>query len=120
MGVDKAELDGYFILNDRTSVVQISSGRAVSAGDAFQYLRANGASAVALTIPSSSDVPLAVGTSFIVRQAGAGQITLVAGSGVSIAVRTSGALATGFVGARLEVIKVGADTWDLLGDVSVA
>jgi len=119
MGIDKAELDGYFILNDRVSVVQISSGRTVSAEDIFQYLRANGTSAVTVSVPSSANVALPIGSQFTLRQAGTGQITFVAESGVSIAVRTSGTLATARVGAVVTLTKVEADTWDLDGDVSI-
>lgn len=120
MPMDRAEVDGLFILNTRTSVVPISTGRALSAGDAFQYLRANGTSAVTVSIPSSSDVALPVGTWFELRQAGSGQVTFVEASGVSVAVRTSGALATGGAGAKVKMTKVAADTWDLEGEVSGA
>jgi hypothetical protein len=119
MPIDRAELDGHFILNNRVSVVPISSGRAVSADDIFQYLRTNGTSAFSVSVPSCSEVALPIGSTFTLRQAGTGQVTFVAGSGVSIAVRTSGTLMTARQHAVVTLTKVAADTWDLNGEVSI-
>jgi len=122
MPIDKAHLDGILVIQNRLrgtgDIIPISSGRALSAGDMGGYLRANGTSAVDVSIPSCSEVGLPIGSFFTLRQAGSGQITFVAGSGVSIAIRTSGSLMTNYVGARVTLTKVGADTWDLDGDVS--
>lgn len=53
-------------------------------GDAGNCVEMNNASANQLTIPPDSTVNFGVGTTILIRQMGAGQTTLVAGSGVTI------------------------------------
>lgn len=54
------------------------------ATDAGNAVEMNNAAANTLTIPPNSGVAFGVGTTILVRQMGAGQTTLVAGSGVTI------------------------------------
>jgi tetrahydromethanopterin S-methyltransferase subunit D len=70
------------------------------------------------TIPAAATVAYAIGTAIEVRQAGAGQTTIVAASGVTI--NTSETLKIRKQHASVSLIKVAADEWDLAGDTVAA
>ena len=85
-------------------------------GDADKLVEMNVATANNLTVPPNSSVAFATGTQILLAQYGAGQTTLVAGSGVTI--RSNGAklkLNVQYSGATL--IKIGTDEWYLFGDI---
>lgn len=76
----------------------------------------NDASGTNLTVPPDAGVAFAVGTQIVIIQTGAGQTTLVAGSGVTV---------NGTPGLKLRaqwsscvLIKRAANTWVALGDLS--
>lgn len=119
MTIDKAELDGILIQNSRVSVITVSTGRALATTDVFNYLRTEGTTALTVSVPSSSDTAIPVGSWVKLRRAGSGALTIVAGSGVSI---NLGSLETLNIlsGGTTVLYKVGADTWDLEGDTSVS
>jgi hypothetical protein len=118
MGISQTELNQNFILNERVSVVTLSTGRQLAATDFAQYIRTEGTSALTVSVPAStSATPVGFWTQ--ICQRGTGKVTLVADSGVSVAVRTSGNLNIGFQGGLVTLRKVAAETWDLAGDVSV-
>lgn len=80
-------------------------------------VRMNVASANTLTVPPNSAVAFPVGTQLVITQAGAGQTTIVAGSGVTINASGAKMKLTGqWSGATL--IQVSANVWTLLGDLS--
>ena len=83
--------------------------------DAGTYVRMNVATANNLTVPPDATVAFPVGTVIQLRQAGAGQTTVVAGSGVTVS--TSETLKLRKQGASAALIKVGANSWDLTGDL---
>jgi len=85
-------------------------------GDADKLVEMNVATANNLTVPPNSSVAFATGTQILLAQYGAGQTTVVAGSGVTI--RSNGAklkLNVQYSGATL--IKIGTDEWYLFGDI---
>lgn len=89
------------------------------AGDAGKLVTLDNAGAVSLTAPQDSDATIPVGTYVDVMQLGAGQVTVVAGSGATL--RVSGA--TGKARAqysRLGVQKIAADTWSVFGDLAAS
>jgi hypothetical protein len=86
--------------------------------DALKYIRMNNASASTLTVPPNSSVAIAVGSTCHVRQVGAGQVTLVAGSGVTI--NTPETLKLRKAGAIVSLTKVATDEWDVYGDLEGA
>jgi len=71
-----------------------------------------------VTVPSNSSVAFVVGTQITVRQAGAGQTTIAAGTGVTI--NTPETLALKGQHSAATLIKVAADEWDLTGDLETA
>jgi hypothetical protein len=81
--------------------------------DAGKYVRMTSGSANNLTIPPNSSVAFDIGTEVIVRQAGAGTTTIVAGSGVTI--RTSNTLVLAAQHDSISVVKVATNEWDLTG-----
>lgn len=74
------------------------------------------AAASTLTIPPNGTVAFPVGTVVVVAQLGAGQVTLVAGSGVTVNATPGLKLRTQFSGATC--IKTGTNTWLAIGDLS--
>jgi hypothetical protein len=76
--------------------------------DANSGVSINSATAKNLTIPPNSSVAFGVGTQIVVRQQGAGGVTIVAGEGVTINGATT---ATGAQWATIVLIKEATDTW---------
>jgi len=85
--------------------------------DANRLVEMEDGSANNLTIPPNSSVAYPVGTQILISQLGAGQTTVVAGSGVTL--RSSGGktkLAAQYSMGSL--IKRGLDEWYLAGDIT--
>lgn len=85
--------------------------------DASKLVGISNAGSVNLTIPPNSSVAFPVGTQILLRQVGAGQITIVAGAGVTINSRGAAFKLAG-QWAYATLIKVATDTWDVSGDVT--
>jgi hypothetical protein len=88
--------------------------------DAENGVEIDKATAVNLTVPPNSSVAFPIGTSILIAQAGAGQITVVAGAGVTL--RIQGLLTAKLLGqySIATVIKRATDTWILSGDLEAA
>jgi len=85
--------------------------------DAGKLVQMLVASANTLTIPPNSSVAFPVGTQILVVQFGAGQTTLVAGSGVNINSKDGNLkLSAQYCGVTL--IQRTTDRWYALGDLS--
>jgi hypothetical protein len=82
--------------------------------DAGGLVRMNLAGANTLTVPADGTTNFPVGSAITIRQVGAGQTTIVAAGGVTIS--TPSSLVVRVQNASVEVIKVAANTWDLIGD----
>lgn len=85
--------------------------------DANRLVEMEDGSANNLTIPPNSSVAYPVGTQILISQLGAGQTTVIAGSGVTL--RSSGGktkLAAQYSMGSL--IKRGTDEWYLAGDIT--
>lgn len=86
--------------------------------DDDSYVRVNAAGATNITIPPNSSVPYPIGTQITIVQVNAGQVTIVAGSGVSIL--TTETLKLRKPGSAVTVTKVATNGWELAGDVELA
>lgn len=86
--------------------------------DAGKHKRLTAATAIAATVPPNSSVAYPAGTRIRCTAAGAGQVTLAPGSGVTLNSR-GGALKSAGQFAVFEIEKVGTDEWDVLGDLAV-
>jgi hypothetical protein len=84
--------------------------------DAGKVVEVNNASAVNLTVPPNSSVAFPVGTVVEVWQQGAGQVTIVAGSGVTI--RTPSTLILRAQYSSVSLRKRATDEWVLAGDTT--
>jgi hypothetical protein len=86
--------------------------------DAGKLITLNNASPITLTVPPSASVGYANGTSIDILQTGAGQVTVVGGSGVTVNASPSLKLRTQNSAATL--IEIATDTWQLVGDLESA
>jgi hypothetical protein len=85
--------------------------------DAGSLVKMNVASANDLTVPPNSSVAFPIGTQILVLQQGAGQTTIVAGSGVSLFSKDSNLkLSARWCVATL--IKLNTDNWLVVGDLT--
>lgn len=87
-------------------------------GDALKTVEMNVASANNLTVPPNSSVAFAVGTVVYLRQYGAGQTSIVQGSGVTVR-SFGGALKMAGQYAEAMLTKRATDEWILSGSISV-
>jgi len=85
--------------------------------DASSYMRQISASANDITVNSYL---FSYGIAVTFHQAGAGQITFVEGSGVTINTPPNGSLSTRGQGSTVTLICVAVDEYDLIGDVELS
>ncbi len=96
-------------------ILEPNGARIIAANDAHAQIRC--AVACSITIPSG--LPFEPGTTMIAfTQLGAGQITLVAGVGVTL--NTSETLKSKKAFAAICALYVGVDQWDILGEREIA
>lgn len=95
-----------------------SSSYTLVLADAGKWIRMDNASANNLTVPPNSSVAFPVGTEIHVEQKGAGQTTIVAGSGVTINTSETLKLAARYAVATIK--KVASDEWTLIGYLEAA
>jgi len=76
----------------------------------------NSASAVNFTVPPNSSVAFPIAARIYVFQYGAGQVTVVAGAGVTL--RNSSSLTTRIQYSLIGLLKINTDEWLVFGDVT--
>jgi hypothetical protein len=81
--------------------------------DINKVIQMNSASALNFTVPPNSSVAYPIGTYLIVRQKGAGTVTIVEGVGVTVTEPAGGAMDTPGQGLSVTLHKTGTNTWDL-------
>ena len=99
-------------------ITEATATRTLALTDANSIIRCTYASAVAITVPPSASVAFGVGTTILIRQAGVGQITLAAGSGVTL--NSSTTLKTKGQHATVALTKIASDEWDVTGERALA
>ena len=104
--------------SDKTATINTQTASyTLVLGDADKIVEVNNASANNLTVPPNSSVAFPTGTQIDLVQYGAGQTTVVAGSGVTIRSKGAALKLTGqYSGATL--YKRGTDEWVLVGDLT--
>jgi len=85
-------------------------------GDASKLVTLSNASAITVTIPPNSSVAYPVGTKIDFAQIGAGQVTIAAGSGVTVNSTPTLKFRAQYSGATC--IKTATNTWLLVGDLA--
>jgi hypothetical protein len=84
--------------------------------DVGTVVEGNSASSLDFTVPPNSSVAFAVGSVLEVRQIGAGQVTIVPGSGVTL--RTPSSLTTRTAWSSVSLHKRATNEWVVAGDTA--
>jgi hypothetical protein len=84
--------------------------------DNYTYYRLSDSSAVSVAVPPESSVDFPIGSNMTFVQSGTGQLTFVAGAGVTIN-SPDGLLSTRVQYSAVSITKVASDAWDLIGDL---
>jgi hypothetical protein len=98
-------------------ITEATASRVLALTDAHKYIRCTNGSAVGVTVPPQTDVAWKDNTEIIIEQAGDGQVTVGAGSGVTL--RTSQTLKTAAKYAAISVKRVASDEWVVGGEREV-
>ncbi len=93
---------------------QTSTTYTLAATDAGGLITATNASAITVTIPTNAGVAFATGTQIGVLQTGAGQVTFVGASGVTVNSYNSALKMVGNGGLAV-LVKTGTNTWSIAG-----
>lgn len=94
---------------------QVGTTYTLVLSDVAKLVTLDNAAAITLTIPPNSSVAWPVGKSVILQQIGAGQVTVLEGSGVTL--RTKGPKLNGQYAAAT-LLKTATNVWTLIGDVT--
>lgn len=97
-----------------TIVTESTTARTLALSDAFKWIRCTNGSAVTVTVAPQGSVAWAAATEILIEQAGAGQVTIAPGSGVTL--RTSLTAKTYGQYAILGLKRVASDEWVLFGE----
>jgi hypothetical protein len=106
------------VSGDAFQVAGETSGRTLVAGDHLNYIRNTSATAVTYTVPPQSSVAWVDNAEIVFEQAGAGQITIAAGSGVTI--NSSETLNSARQYAVIGLKRIASDVWTLTGERALA
>jgi len=113
-----ASTASYCIGTPQPINAQTGTSYTLAISDTYKLVTLNNASAITLTVPSSSTEPFDIGVAVDLAQLGDGQVTVTTGSINVVVNSTPGRkLRTKYAGATLR--KVGIDTWLMFGDLSV-
>lgn len=85
--------------------------------DAHKLVTLNNGSAITLTVPPNSSVAFEIGDQVNLLQLGAGQVTVAAGSGVTLRSEGTKVKLTGQY-ALATLVKIGTDEWVLVGNLT--
>lgn len=107
----------YSVGNQSVENPQTGTSYTLVLTDAGKMVTMSNASAITLTVPPNASVAFPVNTRIDLLQYGAGQVTVAAGSGVTIYSKASALkLSAQYAGATLW--KKATNTWVLVGDIS--
>jgi hypothetical protein len=95
---------------------QTGTSYTLSTTDSGKLVEMSNGSAITLTVPVNSSVPIPIGTQINIAQTNTGQVTVVGASGVVVNASPGLKLRTQWSFATL--IKRSTDTWLLVGDLS--
>lgn len=107
----------YSVGNQSVENAQTGTTYTLVLTDAGKMVTCSNASAITLTVPPNADVAFPTNTRIDLLQYGAGQVTVAAGSGVTIYSKGSALkLSAQYAGATLW--KKATNTWVLVGDIT--
>lgn len=113
-----AEIGASFARTFQSVNVVTAATYAFVAADQADIVVGNSASSQTFTLPPAASVPAMVGTSISVFQKGAGTISFVGGSGVTLVLAPGTIATTAGVGAAVTATLLEADTWYISGALS--
>lgn len=85
--------------------------------DDINYYRYVSINPGTVTLPTNTNNPIMIGTSIAFRQGGGGQLTIVGDTGVTVNYPADLTNKTRIAQSTASVIKIGANEWDLTGDL---
>jgi hypothetical protein len=100
-------------------VLELTASATLSLAHSEQFLRCNSATPMSLTIPTNAAVAFRVGATIEINQAGAGAVSIVADSGVTLQHMSTKTPDTAGQFAVICLVKVAEDVWSLSGDLTV-
>ncbi|ESY58298.1 MULTISPECIES: hypothetical protein [unclassified Mesorhizobium] len=104
---------------DMPEQVEFFAGTSFTLSPRERWVRTTSASAVSIVVPPYSAVPFPPGTSRTVLQGGTGQVTFVAGDGVTINSPETLKIAKRYAAAVVMATET-RDVWDLMGYLEAA
>lgn len=100
-------------------IPEATTSRTLDLADAGAYIRFTHASPSTVTVPPQSSVAWTADTEIHIRRAGAGNMTLTPGAGVTLNAPSGGTLVmTNAMSVTLK--RVAADVWDVIGQTEAA
>lgn len=111
---NKIQISGYTqqILFDFDT--ESTTSRSLSTSDIGYYIRCTNASPITITVPTDANAGWDNSAEMMFEQAGAGQITISAASGVTV--NSSETLKSSKQYSVMGIKRVGANTWTLFGE----
>lgn len=123
IGIDNEEGGVYVITPGSTwvditlpKIMTLTSDVTLAKTHKQAMLRMNNAGPLNVTFPTDASVNFEIGTTVIISQTGAGAVTLVAASGVTL--NTPLTLTLGMRHGKVTATKVGANEWDIEGNLA--
>lgn len=110
------DINGMVRQNTQIST-NTATAKTLVIGDHGKLLQLNNGSAITLTVPPNSSVAFPIGAEVTIVQKGAGQVTITAGSGVTLYAADS-ELKTRVQYSSAVLTKIATDTWLVAGDLT--
>jgi len=98
-------------------LLSLTASYDLAAADAGKYIRINSATPVDVNVLANSVGAYPLGSVYTFRQVGEGEITFIAGGGVTI--NTTETLTTRMQHSTVTLVNVAVDEWDLAGDMDM-
>lgn len=112
------DVQAYGVMVPFPVLTESTATRTLALTDAQKYIRTTNSSATTITVPPQASVVWLADTEIIIIQTGTGQVTVAAGSGVTI--NTPETLKSAKRYATMTLKRVASDVWDLSGNLEAA
>ena len=109
----KVDTNGNIILDINE---QTGTSYTLALSDINKFIDCNNADPFTLTVPTNASVAFPVGTQILIRQKGAGQVTIMAADGVTLNANDDKVVTFGQY-AVAGLIKVATNTWAVFGNL---
>jgi hypothetical protein len=103
-----------FTPNTITTNAQSNTTYTLVLTDRDKLVTLSNASAITLTVPTNASVAFAIGAVVNIQQSGAGEVTVVGDTGVTV---NGAGTKTRAQWSAASLVKTATDTWTLIGDI---